>query len=719
MSVQRGLNMLSAAYRLGHEQQIRALLTQVSNKEITMAQLERTKKALEKEYQLAFKRIEDNDLSGTERKWIFDQNRAKIKSNIATTLSAAESAIARAPLAKQFAAQAKAQAARAASKPTWTVTDPRTGKISEFTSRAEAKTFSENISQQMAAAWRSASRDERMRMQEVASQSPQRMALANMVSGGLVTSAKKDGGETYRLKGSVNDLSQSEILLARAAGFDIPTGVTGKKEDKRGPVLKAVQHAIGVIGSAWEGIFTSVTGPISETAEKSAKHSIDAALKGKPVEGFTAYAVGATLRAAGAAVDIVTFPVRPQSWADTAEAVSLMLMPEKGETQAEYKSRLSDMVKNDVYDPKQREQMEKLLISTMPPISTSSEDRQAAKAFRKALAESIMADPVGFLAEVAGGYVGAQLLGSAAGRLSSKVKMELSQADRLEILMKQPWSGGMAASQESAWWLNQVVDDLVDNLNPDKTLGRKWKSLTYSQRFDKSMASLRARAPGVDVNPWALALATPGAYAAIRDGLRDKGLTDAQIDRLLIDVTRAEEMTLSGVGPVVVYESPEAVAEFSGTKPSIKPIEIQAPDIKPLEIQVPDITLSQQQIEIQEVVPEIHTEVTETPKPEPKKLEKPEEPTKPDEPGKPKIPPIVPKKKGDPGSRPNVFHALIGGIKEEYRVKFDYPKGPSETFTVTARSFPQALTQAQGLRRIKRWVPSEVDIAKTRTHTKK
>jgi len=74
-------------------------------------------------------------------------------------------------------------------------------------------------------------------------------------------------------------------------------------------------------------------------------------------------------------------------------------------------------------------------------------------------------------------------------------------------------------------------------------------------------------------------------------------------------------------------------------------------------------------------------------------------------------PPVKPMKKGDPGSRPNVFHALIGGIKEEYRVKFDYKKGPSETFTVTARSFPQALQQAQQKRRVK-YVPSEVDIAK-------
>lgn len=76
-------------------------------------------------------------------------------------------------------------------------------------------------------------------------------------------------------------------------------------------------------------------------------------------------------------------------------------------------------------------------------------------------------------------------------------------------------------------------------------------------------------------------------------------------------------------------------------------------------------------------------------------------------------PPVKLRKKGDPGSRPNIFRALVGGIKEGYRITFKYPKGSNETFTVTARSFPQALSQAQQLRRIK-YVPSEVDISKRR-----
>ncbi len=79
----------------------------------------------------------------------------------------------------------------------------------------------------------------------------------------------------------------------------------------------------------------------------------------------------------------------------------------------------------------------------------------------------------------------------------------------------------------------------------------------------------------------------------------------------------------------------------------------------------------------------------------------------PDEPESPK----KPRRGKGGGMPPNIFRALVGGKSEGYRVKFDYPKGKSEIFTVKARSFPQALSQAQGLRRV-RHVPSEVDIAK-------
>ena len=74
--------------------------------------------------------------------------------------------------------------------------------------------------------------------------------------------------------------------------------------------------------------------------------------------------------------------------------------------------------------------------------------------------------------------------------------------------------------------------------------------------------------------------------------------------------------------------------------------------------------------------------------------------------------PIPAKPRGKDGRmRPNVFRALVGGLKEKYRVIFNYPKGKIESFTVTARSFPQALSQATQLRRVK-YVPSEVDVAK-------
>ncbi len=99
----------------------------------------------------------------------------------------------------------------------------------------------------------------------------------------------------------------------------------------------------------------------------------------------------------------------------------------------------------------------------------------------------------------------------------------------------------------------------------------------------------------------------------------------------------------------------------------------------------------------------------------------PPEPPKPEEPAPPKpVPPKpLPKKRRGKGGGlpPNIFKALVGGISENYIIVFDYPKGKTETFTVKARSFPQALSQAQGLRRNRRHVPLEVDIRKTSRKT--
>ena len=217
-----------------------------------------------------------------------------------------------------------------------------------------------------------------------------------------------------------------------------------------------------------------------------------------------------------------------------------------------------------------------------------------------------------------------------------------------------------------------------------------------------------------EVNPWSMALSTPGALKVIRQRLKEKDLTDAQIDRVLVDVSRLDEINLSGVGPTILYESPQAIAEFTGQKPSTKPLgDIRVDvDVTPLEIQIPDITLAQgvaQEITPIQLVPTKPDKPTASPKPGPKKKGGDEEPLPPGEPVPPTPP--VPKKKGDPGRRPNVLRALVGGLKEGYTVKFDYPKGKSESFTVTARSFPQALSQATQLRRVK-YVPSEVDIAK-------
>jgi len=74
--------------------------------------------------------------------------------------------------------------------------------------------------------------------------------------------------------------------------------------------------------------------------------------------------------------------------------------------------------------------------------------------------------------------------------------------------------------------------------------------------------------------------------------------------------------------------------------------------------------------------------------------------------------PFLPKSK--PGERRDIRLRLWGGPKEKYRVKFSYPKGQSQTLTVEARSFPEAVNKAQRSRRGNRYLPSVVDITKVK-----
>jgi len=618
-------------------------------------------------------------------------------------------------------------AKQTAKKPTWTVTDPRTGKVSTFADRGEAKTFSTNLAKSIV-------RDETQRRQELASltaasrtQHVSQVALAKMVSNGLAEETKTDGKTTYKFTGSLNEMSIADMKLASTAGFNIPADVKIKsRRDKT--IFDAITDAIGNIGSVYESVFKKVTDPINKAAEKSSKRSIESAMEGKPVEGFAAYAVGTALRAAGGAIDIVTFPVRPAEWNEVGEALGLLLMPEENESASDYRSRLVAITrgkKSGEFDEAQRAKIENDLLNRLPEIKLSSGDAQAGREFREAVVSSIMADPVGFLAEIGGGLVGAKLLSASVGKLAKYKSTRMSFSDYLKSLNEHPWSRGTVPAMEGVFdpeLLYQLADDIV--LNPDKTVSRQWKQLNYTKRFDKSMASVERRmlAEGlsvgtVEVNPWSMALSTPGALNIIRQRLRENGLTDAEIDRVLVEVTQLDEINLSGVGPTVIYQSSQSIAEVAGTKPSpVSATDISVrtgvrTDVIPLTIQVPDITLEQGVI--QEITP-TQPEPTEPdkPKPKPPKEAKPSkpEPSKP-EPSKPKIPPVITKKKEDSGMSPNVFRALMGGTEEGYRVIFDYPKGPSETFTVKARSFPQALSQAQQKRRVK-YVPSEVDIAK-------
>jgi len=186
----------------------------------------------------------------------------------------------------------------------------------------------------------------------------------------------------------------------------------------------------------------------------------------------------------------------------------------------------------------------------------------------------------------------------------------------------------------------------------------------------------------------------------------ERGLSKEQIDAIMASISSEDLRNIGVLDPVMLAEG-----DLSRVG-SVPTLDAELEQLLSIDTKIDFDTDLEQVLDLEQETPvpiptpTLEEEDTPPPPPEPPKFD---EPTKPDE--TPPITPPVPKKKGDPGSRPNVFRALIGGMKEKYRVVFNYRKGKDESFTVTARSFPQALSQATQLRRVK-YVPSEVDVAK-------
>ena len=167
------------------------------------------------------------------------------------------------------------------------------------------------------------------------------------------------------------------------------------------PDLSNVAENIGKIGEVYENIFRSVTKSAEVTAEKLHQLSPSADVFRLPV------------KAGVGAFNAATFVVRPAEWAGAANLITALMTPEKGETAAEYRTRITAFVEGDIADPAERERLVNQLVSVMPQNPINATDIQAAKAVREAVAESIVNDPAGFVAQIAGGVIGGYIIGDA------------------------------------------------------------------------------------------------------------------------------------------------------------------------------------------------------------------------------------------------------------------------------------------------------------------
>ena len=129
----------------------------------------------------------------------------------------------------------------------------------------------------------------------------------------------------------------------------------------------------------------------------------------------------------------------------------------------------------------------------------------------------------------------------------------------------------------------------------------------------------------------------------------------------------------------------------------------------------PDLSVEPVEVLEEEQIPTVTPKTTpkQIPKPEPVIITEPaiEEPLPPEE----VTPtPIIPKTKREKEKLRRFKLQLFNGPKTTFKVRFDYPRGPSQTLMVEARSFVEALNKAQRKRRSNKYHPSLVDITKVK-----
>ena len=492
-----------------------------------------------------------------------------------------------------------------------------------------------------------------------------------------------------------------------------------------GPPSSLKVTGLGRVAQEYEGVFKNVSDALTDAIKNAKTQAIKAKSEGKPIETILWYGLAETTTGGRGAFNGVTFVVRPKQWEESAKTINTLLTPSKNESVSSYQNRVRQIVEGDIVDPVLREKMVKQLLATMPKPTVSEENIEAGKKYRAILVDTILSDPISFVAEVAGGVAGGWLAGQIIGRLPATIQritpktLEQRAFDKIH-----PLNAGepILGPDITAHPLDTLSDSAVAQIesgmgqNPSKFIGKGKYTTPFSKTYGvglqlkprKGMTAIIVLAdPKTHAIKGFLSLAeameitggmpelltTMGGLQAIPMVYIDPNISDANYKS--IQTMLMEQPTIPASSLKEIQEDDEILATLLSLGvvviPDLSQITIQNPDVVEIVEQESIQTSAQAQTQIQEITPIPVPELEDTP---------------------PTTPPLRLSLE-DKKKRAKINLKLFNGPRERYRVKFTYHRGGKEVITVEARSFPEAVNRAQMARKPNKYPPSITDVVRS------
>jgi len=511
---------------------------------------------------------------------------------------------------------------------------------------------------------------------------------------------------TYKTSPSKKDKELNKILNAITAGPPSELNVTG----------------LGRVAQQYERVFTRVTDALTDAIKNAKTQAAQAKTEEKPLETIIWYGLAETTTGGRGAFNALTFTIRPKQWEESAKTINALLTPRKNESVKDYEERIKQIVAGDIDDPVLRKKMINQLLSTMPMVGVSDEQIETGKKYRAVLVDTILSDPISFVAEVSGGLAGGWLAGQVLSKVPSAIRkltpksLERKAFEKLHSLE----AGESPGIDITGHKLDGLPDSAVAQIesamgqNPARSLGKgKWNKIQLNHWVPQN----RRGSTSIVVLMDPLTKTVKGFLT-----LQEAQAITGGAPELLATIGGLQAFHMVYVDPTVsakefsimqqLHKNSQAVIPASALKqlnpndeiletllslgiiviPDLSQVEIQNTGVAEAVEQTPIQTNAQAQLQIPEITP---TQVPE--------LEK--------------IPPTTPPIKlslEDQKKRRDMDRKFYTGPKSIYRVTYTYLGGKKQSVRVEARSILEAMQKAQRAKAPNRkpWIMIDIEKVK-------